>query len=91
MSRRVAALALLLGVVAILVGAGDAQACAVCWGNVDSPIIDGVKASIAFMGALVYLVLGGGAVAMVVIRRKALAGAAGEAAPPSSDKERRTS
>lgn len=87
--RRVAAFA----VAAALAHAGEAMACAVCWGNVDSPIIDGVKASIAFMAGLVYLVLGGGVAAMVVIRRRALAGAAGQGGRETgaaSDKEQRT-
>lgn len=58
-------LALLLG------AAGNASACPVCYGDAAGSVIDGAKLSVAFLGALVYGVLGGGVALVVAVRRRA--------------------
>ena len=56
----------------LLVLAGKAEACAVCWGGAsDSAMIDGAKMSILFMAILIYTVLGGFIAGFVVIGRRA--------------------
>lgn len=64
----------LIAVVALLVLAValPATACPVCYGEAEGPVIEGTRWSVAFLGALVYLVLGGGAGMVVVQRRRAL-------------------
>jgi len=64
---------------ALLLGAGKASACAVCWGDPESPLVRGAEAAILFMGAVTYLLIGGGVALFVVARRRARRGrAAGE-------------
>jgi hypothetical protein len=79
--RRAPALALLALVFLALLaaGAGPAAACPVCYGNAEGQMIDGAKASVAFMGLLVYALMGGGVAMVVVVRRRALR--EGEQAP----------
>ena len=68
-------LPLVLVVLALLAAsAGPAAACPVCYGNAEGQVIDGAKASVAFMGILVYAVMGGGVAMVVVSRRRALRG-----------------
>lgn len=69
--RRRAVQAALLAAVLSLALAGDASACPVCYGEADGSMIDGAKLSVAFLGALVYGVLGGGAALVVAARRRA--------------------
>jgi len=79
-SRRAAWMLLALITLALLVaGAGPAAACPVCYGNAEGQMIDGAKASVAFMGFLVYALMGGGVAMVVVVRRRALR--QGEPAP----------
>lgn len=52
--------------------AAPALACPVCYGDASSPVLDGTKISIAFLGSLVYLLLFGGVGMAVVVRRRAL-------------------
>ena len=64
---------LVLVVLALLAAsAGPAAACPVCYGNAEGQVIDGAKASVAFMGVLVYAVMGGGVAMVVVSRRRAM-------------------
>jgi hypothetical protein len=56
--------------VALLAGAGDALACAVCYGQAQGDVISGAKLSIAFLGALVYVVIGGGVAMLAALRRR---------------------
>lgn len=72
--RRLPALMLLVLAALALAAAsaGPAAACPVCYGNAEGQVIDGAKASIAFMGVLVYAVMGGGIAMVVVSRRRAL-------------------
>lgn len=45
-------------------------ACAVCFGNSDDPIVQGVEMSVLFMIVLTYLLIMGGAVAFFVLRHR---------------------
>lgn len=67
-TRIAAALAALA--VALLVFAGDAAACPACFSDTDDPVSDGARWSIAFLGALVYLLIGGGLAMVLVLRRR---------------------
>ena len=51
--------------------AGAAAACPVCYGDAAGEVIEGTKMSVAFLGSLVYLVLGGGAGMVFAVRRRA--------------------
>jgi len=66
MKIRVAAFA----VVALLAGAGEVLACAVCYGEAQGDVISGAKLSIVFLGALVYVVIGGGVGVLFALRRR---------------------
>jgi hypothetical protein len=66
MRTRVATIAVL----ALLAGAGEALACAVCYGQAEGDVISGAKLSILFLGALVYAVIGGGVGVLVALRRR---------------------
>ena len=66
MKTRVAAAVLF----ALLAGAGDALACAVCYGQAEGDVISGAKLSILFLGALVYVVIGGGVGVLFALRRR---------------------
>ncbi len=68
----------------VVASAGPALACPVCYGNAEGQMIDGAKASVAFMGVLVYALMGGG-VAMVVVTRRRAARGHGDPAPPAND------
>jgi hypothetical protein len=55
----------------VLVFAAEAAACPVCFGETDDEhIANGVRWSMVFLGALVYLVIGGGAAMVLVLRRR---------------------
>lgn len=67
MSRRLQAIA------ALLVGwlaAAPAFACPVCYGEAGGSMIDGAKLSVAFLGGLVYLLIGGGVGVVLLVRRQ---------------------
>lgn len=49
----------------------DAAACPVCFGETDEGITQGIRWSVVFMGALVYLLIGGGLVMFLALRRRA--------------------
>jgi hypothetical protein len=65
-----APLAIAAAVAALLTVAGDASACPVCYGDSDSAAIEGAQASVAFLGVLLYGLLGSGAAMFVALRRK---------------------
>lgn len=66
-ARIAAALAALALALAL---AGDAAACPACFGETDDQMADGARWSIAFLGALVYLLIGGGLAMVLVLRRR---------------------
>lgn len=55
-----------------LLCARAAVACPVCYGQADNAVIDGAKLSVVFLGALVYLLIGGGIALAVVAHRRAV-------------------
>lgn len=59
-----------VAVVLALVLATPAHACPVCYGAADNSIIDGAKLSVLFLGALVYVVIGGGVGLVLALRRR---------------------
>lgn len=52
--------------------AAPAFACPVCYGQAEGSIIDGAKLSVIFLGALVYVLIGGGIALAVVVHRRAV-------------------
>lgn len=52
--------------------AAPAFACPVCYGEAEGSVIDGAKLSVIFLGALVYLLIGGGVALAVVVHRRAV-------------------
>lgn len=63
--------AAMVGVVVLaLILAAPAHACPVCYGEADNSVIDGAKLSVLFLGALVYLVIGGGVGVVFALRRR---------------------
>lgn len=52
--------------------ARPALACPVCYGQADNAVIDGAKLSVIFLGALVYVLIGGGVALAVVAHRRAV-------------------
>lgn len=52
--------------------AAPAFACPVCYGDAGGSVIDGAKLSVLFLGALVYLLIGGGVALAVVAHRRAV-------------------
>ena len=59
-----------LAVTAMLAVAVPALACPVCFGESDSPIVEGAERSILFMIGVTYTVIGSGVAAFVVLRRR---------------------
>lgn len=57
---------------ALWVVAPPASACTVCFGNSDSPIVQGVEVSVLFMVGVTYFLLVGGVVTFLLLRRRAL-------------------
>jgi heme/copper-type cytochrome/quinol oxidase subunit 2 len=57
--------------VALLAASGPAWACPVCYGSADNAMIDGAKASVLFMGVLVYCLLGAVVAVVFALRRRA--------------------
>jgi len=55
-----------------LLWARPALACPVCYGEADNAVIDGAKLSVIFMGALVYVLIGGGIALAVIVHRRAV-------------------
>jgi hypothetical protein len=68
--------AVLLGAVAL-----PAAACPVCYGEAEGEVIAGTQWSVAFLGALVYGLLGGGG-ALVLVQRRRLRRESEQAADP---------
>lgn len=66
MSKRIQTIAVLI---VGWLAAAPAFACPVCYGEASGSMIDGAKLSVAFLGGLVYLVIGGGVGAVLVLRR----------------------
>ncbi len=66
--RRLTVWALTLA--AMLAVAAPALACPVCFGESDSPIVEGAERSILFMIGVTYTVIGSGVAAFVVLRRR---------------------
>lgn len=54
-----------------LVVAAEAAACPVCFGETDDQVVEGVRWSVVFLGALVYVLMGGGVAMFLVLRRRA--------------------
>jgi hypothetical protein len=54
----------------LLLGAAEAAACPVCYGEAGGDVIDGAKLSILFLGGLVYMVIGGAAGVVLALRRR---------------------
>lgn len=74
--------ALLAALVLVTVAVAlPALGCPVCYGEAEGEIITGTKWSVAFLGALVYLLLGGVG-GLVLVQRKRLRRMADEAADP---------
>lgn len=57
---------------AALFWAQPVLACPVCYGEADNAVIDGAKLSVIFMGALVYVLIGGGIALAVIAHRRAV-------------------
>ncbi len=58
---------------AILAMAGvtfEAVACAVCFGESDSPFVKGTELSVLFMVIVTYFLIGGGAATVFILRRR---------------------
>jgi hypothetical protein len=70
MRKTVRAIATLLA--GTLVWARPALACPVCYGQADNAVIDGAKLSVIFLGALVYVLIGGGIALAVLAHRRAV-------------------
>jgi len=65
------ALTALAALALVLVFAAEAAACPVCFGDTDDDhIANGVRWSMVFLGALVYLVIGGGVAMVLALRRR---------------------
>ena len=60
-----------LAAVAMLAAATSAFACTVCFGESDHPIVRGAEASVLFMVAVTYLLLGSGVAGFFLLRRRA--------------------
>lgn len=60
-----------LWVVALVFCSRIAQACPVCFGETDSPIVQGIEASVLFMVGVTYCLILGGAALFIVLRRRA--------------------
>ena len=54
----------------MLAVAAPSLACPVCFGESDSPIIEGAQSSMLFMIGVTYTVIGSGVAAFVVLRRR---------------------
>jgi hypothetical protein len=67
--RRLRAWLLAIIVALPLLAALPAAACPVCYGEAEGEVVEGTQWSVAFLGGLVYLVMGGG-VGMVVMQRR---------------------
>ncbi|MEM7350038.1 MAG: hypothetical protein AAF657_04475 [Acidobacteriota bacterium] len=75
---------LALATVAMLCLATNAFACSVCFGDSDHPIVKGLEASVVFLVAVTYTLLGGGVVTVILLRRRARRLAA-ETVQPSAE------
>lgn len=66
-----AAMRFALGALLLVASAGPAAACPVCYGGTEGAMMDGLRWSIVFLGALVYVLLGGGIALAFALRRRA--------------------
>lgn len=48
----------------------DCLACAVCFGQSDSPFLKGMELSVLFMVIMTYLLIGGGVATVIILRRR---------------------
>jgi len=70
-TRTRCALAVLAALALVLIFTAEAAACPVCFGDTDDDhIANGVRWSMVFLGALVYLVIGGGLAMVLALRRR---------------------
>lgn len=60
-----------LWVAALVLCAQVVQACPVCFGQTDSPIVKGIEASVLFMVGMTYFLILGGAALFIMLRRRA--------------------
>ena len=63
--------AILLTLVLLLVSAAPSFACSVCFGETDSPMVQGLQVSVLFMVGVTYFVILGGVATFFVLRLKA--------------------
>lgn len=68
---RVLATTVMVGVVSILLGASAAGACAVCYGDVDSPMTQGMNNGILVLLGVILAVQCGFVILFLSIRRRA--------------------
>ncbi len=68
MKRRTTVLTVL--VLAMALWASASQACPVCFGDVDDPVIDGLELSILFMLGVTYFVILSVIAAFILLRRR---------------------
>lgn len=57
---------------AMLLSTGESWACKVCYGAAESPVLEGMSASIVFMLAMTYLLIVGLGVTFFVVRRRSI-------------------
>lgn len=69
-------LARAMTVLLLAVLAAPAFGCPVCFGETDSPMVQGVQASVLFMVAVTYVLIVSGVVTFFVLRRRALGNSA---------------
>ena len=65
-------LALALWVLALAAFGKVAEACPVCFGETDAPIVQGIEASVIFMVGVTYCLILGGVAMFIILRRRAL-------------------
>lgn len=61
----------LLAGLALALVASPAWACAVCFGNADSPVVEGVEMSVIFMVTITYTLIMGGLGGFLLLRIRA--------------------
>jgi uncharacterized membrane protein YphA (DoxX/SURF4 family) len=64
------AAAALAALAVVLAFAADAAACPVCFGDTEDQVAEGARWSMVFLGALVYLLIGGGLAVVLALRRR---------------------
>ena len=61
-----------LWVLALMAFGRVAEACTVCFGKTDAPIVRGIEASVIFMVGVTYCLILGGVAMFIILRRRAL-------------------